>query len=87
MIGEGLIVALRPRRYMGLWNCGPKWCRAMVASLAGHPEATRAVGVLELFAGAYLALRMTHMNHQATPRFNHHHEDQGKRQEVFDAIR
>ena len=59
MIGEGLMVTLRPRRYMGLWNFGPKWVRAMVASLARHPETTRTVGMLELFAGAYLALRQT----------------------------
>ena len=57
MIGEGLMAALRPRGYMGLWDCGPKWLRAMVASWARHPEMTRTVGILELFAGAYLALR------------------------------
>ena len=86
MIGEGLMVALRPRRYMSLWDCGPKWCRAMVASLVRHPETTRTVGVLELFAGAYLALRQTGKYNQATPRFNHHHGAQRTRQEVFDAI-
>jgi hypothetical protein len=59
MIGEGLIVAMRPRRYMALWDCGPKWLRGLVGSWARHPETTRMVGIVELLAGAALALRQT----------------------------
>jgi hypothetical protein len=61
MIGEGMIAALRPRRYSNLWNCGPKWMRACASSSARHPERTRAIGMLELLAGTYLALRETNV--------------------------
>lgn len=57
MIGEGVVVLLRPRRYSRFWDCGPQWLRAMARGFAQHPETTRAVGFIELMAGIFLALR------------------------------
>lgn len=56
MIGEGLVAAIHPRRYMSLWRMGPEPCRDLVDWFAGNPEATRAIGVVELLAGLLLAL-------------------------------
>jgi hypothetical protein len=57
MIGEGVMAALYPRRYLGLWRFGPRWMRAMVDEFTRHPEATRAIGGLEAGLGLWLATR------------------------------
>jgi len=57
MIGEGIIGALRPRRYMMLWRFGPKAYRNFIDALADRPQATRLMCAAEAGLGVWLALR------------------------------
>ncbi len=59
MIGESIVVLLRPRRYISLWRGGPTSVRRTVDWFADHPHETRALGILELVFGLLLALRET----------------------------
>jgi hypothetical protein len=57
MIGEGVIGAVRPRRYLQLWRFGPKAYREFIDSLTAHPTATRLVCAAEAGVGMWWALR------------------------------
>ena len=57
MIGEGIIGALRPRRYMRLWRFGPRSYRELIDLLMDHPNATRALCAAEAGIGLWWALR------------------------------
>ncbi|HEY8460007.1 MAG TPA: hypothetical protein VIM99_06475 [Blastocatellia bacterium] len=57
MIGEGIIGAIRPRRYMRLWRFGPKAYRNFIDALADHSQATRLMFAAEAGLGVWLALR------------------------------
>jgi hypothetical protein len=59
MIGEGVVVALRPRRYVRLWNGGPRWWRRFVRAWMRRPGMTRTIGIAELLAGIWMVLRGT----------------------------
>jgi hypothetical protein len=59
MIGESILVLLRPRRYISLWRGGPASVRHAVDWFAHHPCETRFLGILELTSGLVLALRET----------------------------
>ena len=59
MIGESIVVLLRPKRYVSLWRGGPATVRHTVDWFADHPQATRVLGILELVVGLLLALRET----------------------------
>ena len=59
MIGEGLVAMIHPRRYVSLWRMGPKPCRDLVDWCTKNPEATRAIGTVELLTGLLLALNET----------------------------
>jgi hypothetical protein len=59
MIGEGIIGAIRPRRYMRLWRFGPKAYRNFIDALADRPQATRLMYAAEAGLGVWLALRNT----------------------------
>ena len=59
MIGEGIIGAIRPRRYMRLWRFGPKAYRNFIDALADHPQSTRLMCSAEAGLGVWLALRNT----------------------------
>jgi hypothetical protein len=59
MIGEGIIGAIRPRRYMRLWRFEPKAYRNFIDALADHPQATRLMCAAEAGIGVWLALRNT----------------------------
>lgn len=57
MIGEGVIGAMRPRRYLQLWRFGPRGYQKFIDSLTAHPTAMRVVGVAEAGVGVWWALR------------------------------
>jgi len=57
MIGEGVIGAIRPRRYMRLWRFGPKAYRNFIDALADHPQTPRLMCAAEAGLGVWLALR------------------------------
>ncbi len=59
MIGEGVVGALRPRRYLQLWRFGPQPYQKMIGALADHPTATRLMCVAEAGFGVWLGLRQT----------------------------
>jgi hypothetical protein len=59
MIGEGIIGAIRPRRYLRLWRFGPKAYRDFIDALARRPRATRLMFAAEAGLGVWLALRNT----------------------------
>jgi hypothetical protein len=54
-IGEGVVGALYPERYLALWRIGPKPLQSLVDTLAGHPDAMRAVFAAQIAAGYWLA--------------------------------
>jgi uncharacterized protein YjeT (DUF2065 family) len=57
MIGDGMLAATRPSRYMVMWIGGPRAWRKAMTFLAERPALTRAIGVTELAAGLWVALR------------------------------
>jgi hypothetical protein len=59
LIGEGIIGAIRPKRYMRLWRFGPRTYRNFIDALADHPRATRLICGAEAGLGVWLALRNT----------------------------
>ena len=59
MVGEAVVMLIRPRRHMQLWHIGPEPVRQLASDLAHHPEATRTIAVLELAFGLWLSLRAT----------------------------
>ncbi|MCG3160756.1 MAG: hypothetical protein JMDDDDMK_01831 [Acidobacteria bacterium] len=59
MIGEGIIGAIRPKRYLRLWRFGPKAYRNFISGFVNHPKATRAMCAAEAGLGVWLALRNT----------------------------
>jgi|SRR5215813_12709774 len=59
MIGEGIIGAIRPKRYMRLWRFGPKPYRNFIDALVDRPRATRLMCAAEAGLGVWLALRNT----------------------------
>ena len=58
LIGEGVMVLLRPTRQSVLWS--PRWSptpwRRPLRLLAGRPRLTRALASLEIIAGLALAI-------------------------------
>lgn len=59
MTGEGLVALVHPRKYLKLWRIGPEPCKQVVDDLVKRPELCRALAVLELAAGLWLALWVT----------------------------
>ncbi len=57
MIGEGVVGALIPRRYMRLWDFGPKRYRNFIKASAKRPNLVRIASVAEAGLGVWLALR------------------------------
>jgi hypothetical protein len=57
MVGEGLIGALRPRRYMQLWRFGPERYQKFIETLTDHPNTTRLLCAAEATIGVWWALR------------------------------
>jgi ribulose bisphosphate carboxylase small subunit len=57
MIGEGIVGAIRPRRYMRLWKFGPKKYRAFIDATVKRPNLVRAAAAAEAGLGVWLALR------------------------------
>ena len=58
-VGDGVVTAAMPHRHVARWAQGPQWFRRMMRPLATHPEAARALGLVE----ASLALWWTrHMS-------------------------
>ena len=57
MIGEGIIGALIPRRYMRLWDFGPKRYRKFIKASAKRPNLVRLASAAEAGLGVWLALR------------------------------
>lgn len=57
MVGEGVVVALIPRRYALLWLVGPRFVRQIDAWFLAHLEATRLLGITGTGLGISLALR------------------------------
>lgn len=57
LVGEGIVGALRPKRYLQLWRFGPKSYRKFIDTLTDHPNAMRAVCAAEAGLGLWWALR------------------------------
>lgn len=57
MVGEGVVVALIPRRYARLWLVGPPPLRRLDAWLIDHPNTSRLLGGVEAGLGLLLAMR------------------------------
>lgn len=57
MVGEGVLAALRPREYARFWAAGPAWWHRVIGPFVRNPDLTRAVGVAEVLAGYWLAVR------------------------------
>ncbi|HKX32741.1 MAG TPA: hypothetical protein VJ302_33955 [Blastocatellia bacterium] len=67
MIGEGIVGALRPRRYMRLWRFGPEPYRNLIDTLAEHQGTTRILCAAEAGVGLWWALRQ--LSGRPEPRF------------------
>lgn len=57
MMGDGLLATLGPAPHCRLWQRGPGVWRRAVSFFARRPMLTRALGVAEAGAGAWLATR------------------------------
>jgi uncharacterized protein YjeT (DUF2065 family) len=57
MIGEGIVVAVRPHGYARLWEHGPEWWQRIIRPFVRNPEMTRLIGVTEAAVGFWLASR------------------------------
>jgi hypothetical protein len=57
MIGEGIVGALIPRRYMSLWEFGPKRYRKFIKASAKRPNLVRIASAAEAGLGIWWALR------------------------------
>lgn len=57
LVGEGIVGAIRPKRYLQLWRFGPKAYRKFIDTLTEHPNATRAFCAAEAGVGLWWALR------------------------------
>jgi hypothetical protein len=57
MVGEGIIGALRPKRYLQLWRFGPKGYREFIDALTDHPNSMRLLCAAEAGVGIWWALR------------------------------
>ena len=57
MVGEGVIATATPSRYAVMWFGGPRLWRKPVAYLVVHRTVTRLLGLTELVAGMWIALR------------------------------
>lgn len=55
LIGDGVLAAVEPERHVDLWLDGPRWWRALMIPFAKRPGMTRALGLLEVGAGLWLA--------------------------------
>ena len=59
MIGEGVAGLLRPRRYLLLWQFGPRPYQNAVAVIAQHPRLVRLVAAGEIGLCVWLSWRQT----------------------------
>lgn len=57
-IGDGVLGALFPVQHTSRWEFGPEPWRKCIRTWADHPQATRAVSVLEIVAGVIWAARV-----------------------------
>jgi hypothetical protein len=57
MIGEGIVGALIPRRYMRLWDFGPKRYRKFIKASVKRPNLVRIASAAGAGVGVWLALR------------------------------
>lgn len=60
LIGEGVAGVLTPRRYVRLWEFGPRLLRDVIEWFADRPHLTRLFCVVETGLGIWLTLRTTH---------------------------
>jgi len=60
LLGEGIVGAIRPKRYMKLWRFGPEPYKEFIDTLTDHPNATRILCAAEAGLGLWWALRQTH---------------------------
>jgi len=57
MIGEGIVGALIPRRYMRLWDFGPKRYRKFIKASVKRPNLVRIASAAGAGVGVWWALR------------------------------
>ncbi|HEX4021044.1 MAG TPA: hypothetical protein VHX63_07870 [Acidobacteriaceae bacterium] len=57
LIGDGLMAIVNPHRDVRAWTIGPKPWRTLMRGLGKHPQLTRALGVAQVVAGIYWAMR------------------------------
>jgi len=56
-IGDGFLCAVRPKRHTGLWLNGPAWWQTMWRPVVDRPMLTRALGLVGIGFGYWLASR------------------------------
>ena len=54
MIGDGIVAAADPEGHVALWKRGPQWWTKLAEPFARHPQATRALALLEVGLGLLL---------------------------------
>jgi hypothetical protein len=57
IIGDSMLCVISPRRHVSLWMDGPKWWRRSFQPFVRHPDLTRALGVIGVGFGLWLAWR------------------------------
>jgi len=57
-VGDGVVTAAMPRRHVRRWSHGPPWYRRTMRPFADHPEATRALGMIEAVVALAWTMRL-----------------------------
>lgn len=57
LIGDGVMALIRPAADAKAWKQGPKPWRNLMHGLSKRPTLTRAIGIAQIAAGIYWALK------------------------------